>query len=294
MPRYVIHHRIDTLLQLWKPFEYDGFSFSAWEIDHQRGRHHGWLARKEIEGETIDSAFEHFSKRFNDLVDRIGFVGQCHTTADLEPFMITKPDDSRFFWRYAEKRNPVPLQFGENEIRSLEALERYNERGDVFTYLKEATNASTFYTMFAMLVFALEAMAGATDQKGWREIDRTYIATEILRDEELCKKIFKSREGIRNQIFHGGFVDFQAHGSIKYNEAIYDAIVDYFNDRHGLEIDTKARNRPRTVSGNYETWLGWCEWVSKETAIDLKLLNEKIRAPDSGKFYRIIEAPKDF
>ncbi len=69
-------------------------------------------------------------------------------------------------------------------------LERYEETGDVFRYLREATNATTFYTRLVMLVSALEAMAGELRNNGFRHVDRQYIANEILRDEELCERLF--------------------------------------------------------------------------------------------------------
>ena len=89
-------------------------------------------AKKQIEADTIEEAFRQFSQQFDRLVDRIAFIGQCHTTADLETFIIAKPDDNRFFWRYAKKRGPVPLHFNDDEVRSLATLDQFEEKGDVF------------------------------------------------------------------------------------------------------------------------------------------------------------------
>ena len=294
MPTYVIHHKIDTLLQLWEPFDYNGFSFSAWCVDYQAGRQDGWLVKKQIEADTIEEAFRQFSPHFYWLVDRIAFIGQCHTTADLETFMIIKPDDNRFFWRYAKKREPVPLHFNDDEGRSLAALDKYEEKGDVFRYLREATNATSFYTMLVMLVSALEAMAGITDEKGHRNVDREYIAEKILKDKALCDRLFKYGEGLRNQILHGGFVDYSMHGGTNYNIIIYDAIIDYFNDCHGLKIDKTAKGRPRTMAGKYTVWSHWCEWVKDDTQISLQLLNQKCDADAVGEYYTMIEQPDDF
>lgn len=294
MPTYIVHHKIDTLLELWEPFDFNGFSVSPWCVDYQAGRRDGWLAKKQIEADTIEEAFRQFSQQFDRLVDRIAFIGQCHTTADLETFIIVKPDDNRFFWRYAKKRGPVPLHFNGDEVRSLATLDQFEEKGDVFRYLREAINATSFYTMLVMLVSALEAMAGTTDEKGRRNIDREYIAVQILKDKALCDRLFKYGEGLRNQILHGGFVDYHMHGGTNYNSIILDAIIDYFNDCHGLKINKTAKSRPRTIAGIYNFWSHWCEWVKDDTQISLQLLNQKFDANDADEYYTMIDQPDDF
>lgn len=294
MPTYAVHHKIDTLLELWEPFEFDGFGFRALNVDWTTGRQNGWLALKTIDAETLEDAFRQFTLRFYPLVDRIAFIGQCNTTAELQTFIIAKPEDRRFFLRHSKKRQPVPLHFNAEEIQSLAALEKYEEKGDVFRYLREATNATSFYTMFAMLVSALEAMAGVTDEKGRRKTNHQYIAEDILRDKLLYKTLFKYGEGIRNQIFHGGALDAEMHGDTDYNGKIREAIIDYFNDRHGLKIDRTAAGRPRTISGTYTVWGGWCEWVKDDVPMSLELLSQKYDAADAAQYYRRIDKPDDF
>lgn len=294
MPTYVVHHKIDTILELWEPFDFNGFSFSAWSIDCEAGRQDGWLAKKQIDADTVEQAFEQFSSEFHRIVDRIGFIGQCHTAAELESFIICKPNDERFFWQYTTKMEPVPLHFNENEIRSLTILNQYVESGDVFRCLREATNATSFYTMFVMLVSALEAIAGTTNEKGSRVINKNVIADEILKDKELTDKLFKFGEGIRNQILHGGFVDHDMHGGTNYNKIIYNSIIDYFNECHGSEIDKGPVGRPRTIIGSCGVWRGWCEWVKEDEALSLEVLNQKIDASDEAKYFKTIDKPDDF
>ena len=245
MPAHIISHRIDTVLELHDSFEFYGYNFEAWNYDYVSGRSNGWLVTKEVEADTFNDASREFFTGFHKLVDRIAFIGQCHTTTDLEPFLITRNGDSRFFWRYSRRYGPVPLHFDSEEVRSLEALGKYDERGDLFLYLHEAVNATSFYTMLTMLVSALEAVAGGMDAP--KNEVREYIADNILKDAELCDKLFKYRTGIRNQILHGGFVDLEQHGETNYSTIVYDAIIDYFNQNYGLEIDKGAANRPRTL-----------------------------------------------
>ena len=294
MPIYVIEHRIDTLLELWKPFNLNGFFFEAWSTDMMAGQQDGWIAKREVEADTVDNAFREFSKDFYRLVDRIGFVGQCYTAAELEPFRITKPADERFFWRYSKKSNPVPLHFEEAERRSLDALESYKEKGDAFRYLREASNSTSFYTRLVMLVSALEAMAGDIQTKQGPKTNKKYISNNILKDKNLCDKIFKHEKGIRNQILHGGFVDDDIHGAVDYNVIVYDSIVDYFNKNHGLEIDKKALGRPRTAARNYKVWSGWCRSGKDNSQASLQILNEKYGAEDAPAYFMVIDKPDDF
>lgn len=294
MQAYVIHHRIDTLLELWEPFDLNGFRFRACGVNYETGRQNGWLAVKTIKEITAEEAFRQFSLELHRIVDRIAFIGQCHTAAELESFIICKPNDERFFWQYTTKRGPVPLHFNENEIRSLTVLNQYEESGDVFRYLREATNATSYYTMLVMLVSALEAIAGTTNEKGSRAINKNVIADEILKDKELTDKLFKYGEGIRNQILHGGFVDHDMHGRTNYNEIIYNSIIDYFNECHGSEIDKGAVGRPRTIIGSYSVWRGWCEWVKEDEELSLEVLNQKFDAPDEAKYFTMIDKPDDF
>ena len=294
MPEYIIHHKIDTLLQLWEPFDFREFRFRPCPIDVERGRHDGWVAEKNVVADTFEEAFRAFSDELYRLVDRIAFIGQCHTTVELEAFVILKPGDDRFFYRHSSKRGPVPLHFGGEEIESLAALEGYEETGDVFRYLREATNATTFYTMLVMLVSALEGMAGEAPKNGYRRVDHQYIADVILRDEELCGRLFRGGRGIRNQILHGGFVDDHLHGATNYNQTVYDAIIDYFNEHHGAKIDKNAKARPRTIIGNYDLWSGWCRWVSREIDFSLELLNQRFDPDQAHAYVEFVDQPEGF
>ena len=84
------------------------------------------------------------------------------------------------------------------------------------------------------------------------------------------------------------------HGGTDYNAIIRDAIIDYFNDRHGLDISTTAKSRPRTLAGSYDIWVRWCEWIKDGEQISLQLLNDRFRSEDAGEHFRSIVRPDDF
>ena len=101
-------------------------------------------------------------------------------------------------------------------MQSLENLERY-DKNEVFTYLRESTNAGSFTTRLAMLVAALEAIAGEMKNQKIRGTDKKYIAEKILKNSDLCDNIFKYGTGIRNQILHGHEINLEIHGETNYN-----------------------------------------------------------------------------
>lgn len=293
MNRYFIQHHIKTLAQLWEPFEYSGYKFSAWKIDYTEGHQAGWLAQKEVVQSSIDNAWKEFLVEFIEVVEKIAFVSQCYTSFELQPFIIFRNDRDEVFFRYAQERAPVPLHFNKDEIKSLENLESYT-KNKVFTYLRESTNAGSFYTRFAMLVAALEAMAGEIETESTRTTDKKYIADKILLDTDLCNKIFEYGSGIRNQMLHGREIDLQIHGDIKYNEKIYESIIKYFNENYNLKVDTKIVNPQRTFPGTYHTWRGWLKRKQKLKPICLELLQDKFLGSDFSEYFEFSENPDDY
>lgn len=296
MPTYIITHKIDTISILHDSFEFGGFTFSPWSYDSASGTSNGWLAEKSYDARNIHDAGEEFAKEFFPIVDRIAFISQCHTSASLQPFLITKADEDRFNCRLAKKRDPVSLSFEEQERASLSALATYDPDGDVFRCLREATNATSFDTRLTMLVAAMEAIAGRTKPNGKREVDKDIIADTILRDKDLFKRLDKYGSGIRNQILHGAVVDMDLHGDTKYNEEVGDKIIAYFNEHLGTAIDTEASGRPRSYVPSFTTTGGWFRWSTKLAKPQLPNLNAIFSGGDYDylEYCELIEEPADY
>jgi len=293
MSRYQILHRINTKLDLHDPFEIDGINFSSWDYQPGTGRSNGWLAKTNIEAPNVDDAYRGFVELFFPLVDRISFVGQYHTEACYEPFAIFKERDQRFFWRHTRARTAVPLNFGPDQIMSLQALIDYPLKGDVFKYLHEATNANSFYSTLVMQVSAMEAIA-KTGRKYPADVDKKLIGQVILEDEELRERLYGHGTGIRNQILHGGFVDDDLHASTPYTEIIHEKITAYFNNHHGTAINTRIVNRPRKLHGNYEVLNQWCELKAKDKAVSLKELADEHELDGPNDLFERIDPPEGF
>lgn len=290
MPNYIFQHKINTIAELWKPFEHNGFCFEAHNVDMVQGRQGGWIACKEITKDNFDDAYDEFFSDLYPLVDKLSFITQCFAVVELEPYLIKRRDRPEFFLQHTKERGHVPLNFGEDQLASLRALESYSERGDAFRYLREAINAPDFYTRLAMLATSLEAIAGEVTEG---KTNHDEIKNVILKNNELYMKIFKSKTGIRNQLLHGKKIDLKLHGGIKYNDDIYDKIVRYFNSEHGTKINTNVIGAPRTIGRNYHRWYGWLKPRTDGVDVDLGQLCE-LNLDDVTKDFKTMERPGDY
>ncbi len=290
MNRYHIEHRITSVAELYDPFEFRGFTLKPWNIDWRSGTCGGaWSAIKKIEAESVNEAFSRFRRELFSVVDRIAFVSQCYTVAGHDPFLVLKTNDNelrQLYFRYAEEKSVTPLGFLKPEIAALKALEAYKEKGDVFRYLCEFTNATTHYTRLTMLFSALEAMAGErVEPKGrTKKTDKDYIKKVIFKDTDLFEKVFGYGNGVRNRLLHGGKVDLGSdeHKDNNYIEEIYAEILRYFRETHGVVLNTDVVHPQRTPLGNHSSWRGWIEPIQASDELDLLSINESFKNTHDG------------
>lgn len=269
---YLIEHKIKTLTQLWDPWSYGGFDFRQWNFtfgDGPVGK--AWIARKIVVASDATMAINNFRNELFPIVDKISFISQCFATVEVEPFMILKqnsnPDNVFYLW-YSRERDGVPLHFGEEEQDSMLKLSSY-DKNHIFRYLREGNNSLTFNTRFAMLVAALEGIAGQRKDGDKISTDKEYIKTEILKDDNLFDKIFAYGDGIRNQLFHGSEIKVES-GEPNYVDTLYEKIRAYFNNKHATRIDGGVVGTPRTPYGNYEAGKLWLQPVESGKVPDLK------------------------
>ena len=290
MPIYFFRQKIKTVAQVWEPFEHNGYHFEAHNVDSAWGTQNGWIVAKEISADNVDAAYEDFYSRIYPIIDKLAFVTQCYTFIELEPYFIKRPDRPEFFLRHSKERRPVPLHFGPDELESVQALEKYAQRGDAFRPLREAINTSGFATRLVMLTSALEGIAGEIE-KG--KTDREYIETKILEDKELCNNIFQYTDGIRNQLLHGKKIDTALHGDTPYPEIIYQKIVEYFNKYHDTKINTDVKGAPRNIGGNYGVWSGWLKLRNDDAEVDFAQMCE-LDLHEATTAFESIQKPEDY
>lgn len=272
MNEYLIEHKIKTLSQLSEPFDYEGFNFRQWDFNYRNGwLGEAWISKKTIVAKNATEAINNFRKELIPIADCIAFVSQCYTTVELEPFMILKQNNNLekiLFLRYSYESKGVPLHFNDEEKNALKSLENFKEK-HTFRYLRESTNSSTFYTRLAMLVAALESIAGQKLIKDKKYTNKEYIEKEIIKDENLFKKIFTYGEGIRPQLFHGCEIDLDSE-NINYVAEIYKKIVNFFNNKFNTKINIGVVNPQRTPFGNYRGGSVWLKLKNKENDINIK------------------------
>lgn len=255
--KYQIQQRIRTLAQLWKPFEYKGFRFEHWHFNYRDGATgDAWVAVKTVEAEDAVRALGAFQEQLIPIVDRIAFVSQCFAVVETEPFAIVREKDAGgvFYFRHTREVQPVHLAFDQDSIESLIALETFTERGDVFRMLREAANASTFYTRFAMLTSALEAVAGQLTV-GTRIATDKAVIKDLLGDERLFHDLFGYGTGIRNQLLHGAKLSL--YWGRDYVGLMYRALVRFFNRECKAKINETTVEPMRHFFGNYEAAGMW-------------------------------------
>ncbi len=278
MNRYLITHRIFTIAEIYEAFSYHGFRFSPWNYDPRSGTcGDHWVATKEMLSDTPTNAFREFIVDFERAMDRIAFVSQCYCSTNRESFILQKLNDNSqniFYFQYALQANPVPLHFNNEELQALEALESYEEKGDVFRYLREACAGTSFYTRCTMLISALEAIAGEENSpKGHKRTNTDYIKTTILQDDTLFDQLYAYGSGLRIQLMHGKHLDNELSTTedIDFIGDIYRAILRYFLEKCGADISQDVVHPMRGPLGNYKTWKSWLEPLSSD--IDINLFN---------------------
>lgn len=261
MNTYLIEHKIKTITELWdfaenkQSFDFRGFEFRQWDFNISDGAiGDAWIAKREVEVKDAESAIQFFRKELIDIVRRVSFVSQCFASTDLEPYFILRLNDNSeqvFFLSYSEESEHVPLHFGEEEKESLEKLEKF-PNPVVLEYIAQSGRAATYTTRLAMLIIALESIAGEISPG---RTNMQYIKDEILKNDELHDEIFKFGTGIRNKIFHGK----EIVSGKDYAQIIYDRIVDFFNVRYGTKINTDVSQPQRHIFGNYYGYKGWLQ-----------------------------------
>lgn len=192
-------------------------------------------------------------------------------------FFVKKLNDNpqnAIFFHYSRRASPVPLMFGGEEIEVLMALENYEEKGDVFKFLREACAGVSFYTRCTMLISTLEAIAGEDNKsmKPGKHTNKEYINNEILRDNALYEQLYAYGSGLRSHLMHGKHLDLKAQDiqEVDFIGKIYRAILRYFREKCGARISEEVVSPMRGPLGNYKVWRSWLEPILENTDLSLQ------------------------
>ena len=185
------------------------------------------------------------------------------------------------------------MHFGEDEKESLEKLETFH-RPVAFEYIAQSTRSATYTTRLAMLIIALESIAGEVSP-GKTNMD--FIKNDILKDEVLHDEIFKFGTGIRNDIFHGKAIV----SGRDYAQIIYGKIVAYFNEKYDTKISTVVTQPQRTPFGNYMGYHCWfqprsefSDWNLREIVENHDNLNSQNSKKTKEIYFDMVASPEQY
>src|SRR3989338_1356568 len=273
---YLIQYRLKTLAELIKPFSYKKFKFKNWDFSIREGLlGKSWIASKKIMADSISEAHAQFYKELNLIVGKLAFTSQCSFNMQLEPYLIFKTNNNPeriFFMFYSKETNAVGLHYDKEEIEALKRLIKF-KKDTPFFYINESSRATTPHARLAMLIIALESIAGDIEKirecssckKTESYPSTNYKVIDEILGENFRKEIFKSHKGIRNQLFHGKEIP-----NIQDNaDKIYEKIVVYFVENYSCNLDKEVVHPQRNFNNNKICGQFWLKMTSKKNRPNL-------------------------
>ncbi len=303
MNEYSIERKIYTYSEIFEHlnFQIHGYYFKNYDFSQQEGAFgDAWLIKKEIRANNFIDAINLFNKELKPILSRACFISQCGMQYDINPLFCFKKNDNPdriFYFHFMEKRDESNLCFMQEEQQSLVKSMEYQDDA-VFDFLSASNNSLTYHSRLASLIMALESIAGETKKIEYCTCgkERKYVTTnkdtikEILNDNELYKKIYDHSEGIRNIIFHGKY--FRPEDGTDYASIIYKKIIEYFNSKYGLKIDTNIVGAPRNGLGKYGESKFFVKPKYTKTTFNLKSLLEMYEEVQKYVYVNSDQKPK--
>ena len=237
-------------------------TFTPWIKDpHERWRSGAWLAEADIKAENLSDAIQSYDIIMSQIVPRIAFVGQAYINDRYGP-MVIKRSDKDFAWiRSTILREPVSLDFMDEELYALEKLLSNESIPDTFYYYwNDAVNTVGYTGKLMLMLAAIDSFA----VRGRRRSTRVKILGDELADE-----LYADETGLRNRLIHGEYLN-ETDGK-NYVELIHKRVLDYFNKEivgeDVLELDIVQPQRH--FDGNYEGARLFVRQRSEEYPIDI-------------------------
>ena len=255
MTKYTVEYRIQTLAKNAvleankKPAEFfvDDIKFSQWDFNYNDGcLGDYWISKLEIEAETGFKAYEICVKKLKRIIPRLALISQCFIEYHAQPFLIKKDGSELGFFGYIKENNGTGLMFMENEKNALETLLKDKLIPEEFYYYwNDAVNTIGYSAKLLLMFSAIESLSKKSNGK-----KDPNLIIKIL-GEELNKKLFQQKTGIRHKLIHGEyFEDLKTN----YLEPVHKRVIQYFNRSifKSKLICEKVRYPQRHFFGNKE------------------------------------------
>lgn len=270
MHKYHICHRITTLAQLSQAFKYKDYEFTSY--DPEPWKSDAWVASRTVNAQNAAYALNTFITELIPLLSQFSTISQCSFRLFANTYLIyrlTNNDEKRVWVYFVRKTGPVGLPFDEEEKEQLTKFWDEPRKEGLF-FVMEAANATTYYTRLAMLIMAVEGLAGEKLAKNGRYFTDPNVMVEIL-GPELKDLLYKPNEGLRNKLFHGIIRDHALYAGLA--DEIYGHLVDHLNNKFGFQIAKGVIHPQRNPSDGYEAAKVFYGYKDKPL-FDLKVIDE--------------------
>jgi len=265
MNTYLFEQKIKTLSYLsvglnntikgYPEMNIEDYIFTQWDFNYSLGLSgDAWLVSKEIEAENCIEAFNYFRNNLDKIIQKIGFISQCYMDFYKESFLFFKINNNPekvFFYKKIQDRNPVGLEFSDNELSDYQKLLIF-QFPEVFRFLQECRNTIGYIPRLMLLFAALEAMCDKREnisKDGSIYITYDKNKMKIILGHELFDEIF-GINGVRHKLYHGEMVYFIFEKD--YVGEVYKNILCYFNKKQGININIDVISPQRHFYDNFE------------------------------------------
>lgn len=271
MSKYSIEHSIKTLLDLdidrsqQEGKFIPGFKIGYFEfyqkLDGYGAWENGWYVKGVVDAESAAIAINKFRSDLDEIVSKICIIGQAYADFYKESFLIYKINNDNsnvFYFRFTIECDPAGLHFGDNEEVCLEKISKLKNSKNVFRLLKECINTTGYIPQLLILFPALEAMSGYKEHYEDGVLRYKSFNKETMKEivgEELYIELYDKSNGIRNKLIHGESVytfDKSLNVPKDYVSAIYNKIIEYFNNKYGTTLSLDITNPRRNFHDNYK------------------------------------------
>ena len=264
MNSYLIHQRIRTPIGLHTELDCRGYRLCPIHQNLQGG----FIIKKEVEAENFNDAYKSFASFLAPILDAASVVMQCAITGTrFSSFCIYKQNDNLqhlTYFYYADESDTVGMILRKQELMDIEKIvERIQQNESDRTalgYLRQANFSSGPMFFLAMLVIAVEALAGSEQAERKCQCGRvlkcecgvsTYQRTnraevENILGKELHDELYKKGR-LRHKLLHGGAVN-----EVKVAEAAkqsYERILlEFLKENYQLDSIRKIADAPRNIT----------------------------------------------
>jgi hypothetical protein len=256
MNEYTIEQKISTMAQIsfvtedvtQSDFSMDSMDFSQSPKISEGFKENYWICRMTLTANSCKEAHQNFVNKFNRIISRISFVGQCAIQTWNQPFIIKKTGCLFGYLNFKEITEGTGLQFGENEKEILQQLlDDGNVPDEFYYYWNDAVNSTNYSSKLLNMFAAIDALTKR--KRGQRE---------NTLGEDLNSDLYQPNKGLRHRLIHGEYFsspDFDSDSN--HIDKIHNALMHHFNkdilsnQKKIRDVKNPQRNYTVTSQGTF-------------------------------------------